>query len=324
MLYLFTLFILFHVGCPCSYTPECIDKDILLKNWDNTYMVKHYDKDKCCKKHKGIRMSIESALKNYKNVYLIGGSLLGIYRHNGMQVPWEKDGDLGILYDFNFKNITDLENMIYSASSNEIEIITNSQGAKYMMKVEFENITSFVDIFIFEKTSDDTFNYVKKDWASIEPALHYDDIYPLKICNFYDTEIKCFNKGISHLKKVYGDDVMYAPPEGEFISQNMMKAHYMRLRKKEVYMLLEIFILGLIIILGLFFCKTFSKRKKIIILGGYVLTLFFFMKLLYVFSRVSLAYHKNSNYHDNANLYHMDALKEIILEYNTQRRLILK
>lgn len=316
MLYLLILFFIFQTVKSCSFTPECVDKHILLQNWDNTFMVKHYNKQICCKKHKGIRIAIESALNHYDDVYLISGSLLGIYRHNGMQVPWEKDGDIMILYDPNKKTIKDLEKMIYSASDKKVQINTTVSGSKYIMEVRIENIKSFVDIFIFEQTSATTFNYVQQHWASIEPPLDYNDIYPLKTCKFYNKTIKCFNKGISHLKKVYGSDVMHAPPMGEFISQNMMKAHYMRLRKKEVYMLLKMFSVGLICILASFFRFNISTKKKIIILCGYVLCLIIYVRYLYFYSRVSLEHHKNTDYHDNANLYHIDALKEILFNYN--------
>ena len=88
-----------------AYTPECESAQVIKTKW-------HYGKDdynqiKCCKEHRFIRDSMTElwgALDHFNvTAWMDHGSAIGVARHGGTQVPWDYDGDIAVLMDFDEK-----------------------------------------------------------------------------------------------------------------------------------------------------------------------------------------------------------------------------
>ena len=87
---------------PCPYAPECASRSELTTRWGQGIVEKDsYEEDECCRIHSCIRTHLPrvfSALKRHGfDAWLVYGSALGQIRHNGTQIPWDRDADLAVM-----------------------------------------------------------------------------------------------------------------------------------------------------------------------------------------------------------------------------------
>jgi len=85
-----------------AYTPECESAEVIKTKWH--YGKDDYNQTKCCYEHRLIRdgmTELWDALDHFNvTAWMTCGSAIGIARHGGTQVPWDKDGDISVLMDF--------------------------------------------------------------------------------------------------------------------------------------------------------------------------------------------------------------------------------
>ena len=86
----------------CYYAPECKTQEELEKRWGDS-VIYRYNRLSCCKIHSALRVAIVEMFtvldKHGIISFLEAGSALGVVRHNGTQVPWTFDADIGFWID---------------------------------------------------------------------------------------------------------------------------------------------------------------------------------------------------------------------------------
>ena len=84
----------------CEHAPECTSRAKVVSKFGYT---DEYDADTCCRTHSIIRDAVHLvfAALRARNIicFLECGSVIGVRRHEGMQIPWEHDADIGFLID---------------------------------------------------------------------------------------------------------------------------------------------------------------------------------------------------------------------------------
>lgn len=83
--------------------------------------------------------------KNNIPYIMIGGTLLGSVRHNGL-IPWDTDGDLAVIN----KSFDEILTILKPLKKYNIEYYLNRYGG--IIKVKYKNSKEIIDIFILEKT----------------------------------------------------------------------------------------------------------------------------------------------------------------------------
>ncbi len=85
-----------------AYTPECESEEVIKTTWH--YGKDDYSQTNCCNEHRLIRdgmTQLWDALDQFNvTAWMEGGSAIGVARHGGTQIPWEYDGDIAVLMDF--------------------------------------------------------------------------------------------------------------------------------------------------------------------------------------------------------------------------------
>ena len=81
--------------------PECVSALNVWRRWGEG-VAADYNQSTCCRTHPAIREVVIDLMEalNQASVpwFLESGSLLGVVRHNNTQVPWETDGDIGVVF----------------------------------------------------------------------------------------------------------------------------------------------------------------------------------------------------------------------------------
>lgn len=160
---------------------------------DNLYLLM-YKLDKICKK-----FNIE--------YFIIAGTLLGAYRHNGL-MPWDDDIDIGIMEKY--QSILESEDFKYELDKNNMEIskpLSISFGYKIFIK---NKQFPFIDIFIYTQENNKIifkYDYPKKTWPN--EYFYYNELYPLKKYKFGNLILSGPNISTKYLKRSYGLSCFY-------------------------------------------------------------------------------------------------------------------
>ena len=219
--------------------PECIPKTDLLKEYGTDFPhVNAYNQLKCCNSHPLNRAGVVFAMKYFGEqlgipIQMEGGSLIGLLRHHGMQIPWTGDGDLLMVIDEvpgftsdNYKQVMLSANtyknktQIEKTGGHDFLIVMredswmNGMWFRLFVDKKSTGMHHYLDIFIWKKYSPS--NQVEPSIMSVTAftiELPYKMILPGKDCTFYNITLKhgCANDANGYISYVYGKHALIGP-----------------------------------------------------------------------------------------------------------------
>lgn len=210
-------------------TPECASESTVFSRWG----VKDYARKTCCKNHKLMKSMLLSVIDFFKKEsingwYIASGSLLGIVRHNGTQVPWTDDVDLQIFVGKGFSltrqnyiekflryNTYDYPFSLEKCFQPPRQICTTAFKVHPGPVVGSNDLFSLGPVLLDITPVIDTKDGRIRIWSGYAPWRKFkmlkSNVLPLRKCphgGVYGVETICPNKPNAFLADIYGSDFM--------------------------------------------------------------------------------------------------------------------
>jgi hypothetical protein len=257
-------------------TPECVSKATLIRNWGNLSAIKGYQQANCCKKHLVVKRGVVFAMEHFSKkmelpLILSGGSAIGQYRHDGMQVPWTNDGDMYAFLDVSSRlTVNNFRNKFLSINKdptlNETWYMVDS-GPHFALQYRNKKETfKPVDIFIYSKQTKNG----KTGMLPIHPGwaeqLYYpipmDVLFPAVDCHFYSNILRkgCARNIQAFLIHYYGKQVLIGPSKQDTSGYDSMKiTRFTEEKKAEIILFFEFCFVYFLFVSCVYYNK-FGKR----------------------------------------------------------------
>jgi phosphorylcholine metabolism protein LicD len=141
---------------------------------------------------------IDCTFKKTNTKYIIiGGTLLGCVRHNGL-IPWDKDADIAVL-NKSFKEILQI-----LKSLEKYNIISYMNMYNGIVKVKFNNSNTIIDIFILQKDKNNIYRFTSPyDTIYSNEYFNENELFPLKKYKFGPLDLYGPNVAINYLDRTY-------------------------------------------------------------------------------------------------------------------------
>lgn len=135
--------------------------------------------------------------KSNTNYTIIGGTLLGCIRHEGL-IPWDRDADIAVL-NKTFKEILEI---LKPLEKYNITSYLNTYNG--IIKVKFIDSDTIIDIFILEKNNDKIYRFTSP-YNLIYNNEYFEEyeLYPLKLYKFGPLILHGPNLPINYLDRSY-------------------------------------------------------------------------------------------------------------------------
>lgn len=201
----------------CYYAPECKTQEELEKRWGDS-VIDRYNRLSCCKIHSALRVAIVEMFtvldKHGIISFLEAGSALGVVRHNGTQVPWTFDADIGFWIDGEVLKMNTYEKIITSLVKDlpgwEVIVVHNldENGLGHCAQFQFveQSKSAHLDLFGYVGGKTDGVQLLGPCFPETRGSKPY--ILPPKRCKFYDTEVWCPRDPEMFVKAVYGEKAL--------------------------------------------------------------------------------------------------------------------
>jgi hypothetical protein len=182
----------------CYYAPECKSQEELAKRWGDS-VVYRYNRLSCCKIHSALRVAIVemfTVLDKHRIIsFLEAGSALGVVRHNGTQVPWTFDADIGFWIDGEVLKMNTYEKIITSLVEDlpgwKVIVVhkLDENGLGHCAQFQFveQSNSAHLDLFGYVGEKNDGVQLLGSCFPETRGSKPY--ILPPKRCKFYDTEV---------------------------------------------------------------------------------------------------------------------------------------
>ena len=194
LIFIFYLLFIFYNNIKKVYRKKVVD----LAFWRDKYQKHHNELLELIKK-------VIPYLEKWKITYWChAGTLLGYVRHKGF-IPWDDDVDFGYIDNGNIKNfIIDLKN-------NGFQINYKILGIELDFKHGFQiidktNYKMWIDMFKFThknnmllQTKQSNINFPRENY-------YYNDVFPLKKCNFNNIQLPIPNKSHRFCNRAYSSN----------------------------------------------------------------------------------------------------------------------
>ena len=210
----------------CRYATECEPDDKIAKQWGKSVTTR-YSQSYCCKVHVPQRYAILEIMKalerNKVIAFLESGTILGVRRHSGKQVPWTFDADIGFVVDGDVLKMHTFEKFIHRMVERELpgwtvktvhKLDQNGNGACGQIQLSDVNNNRF-DLLGYRHNhySDQDREKYGTDFGYLGTCFEYARkggkyIMPPRDCQFYDVTVKCPRDVDGYLAAVYGKDVL--------------------------------------------------------------------------------------------------------------------
>jgi lipopolysaccharide cholinephosphotransferase len=161
--------------------------------WKSKYDSHH---DKMYKLIKKVKYYLEKHKIDY---WIHAGTLLGYTRHNGI-IPWDDDIDFGYLKNDNINGLID------DLETNGFKIENSFFGFKIFDDSQDDKL--FVDMFEFTQTNNEFKQTYYSEMIWPKENYLYNELLPLKKCNFNGIILSCPNNPEKFCEKVYSKDYM--------------------------------------------------------------------------------------------------------------------
>ena len=169
-----------------------VNKAMDLNFWKSKYENHH---DKIYKFIEEIKYYLEKHKINY---WVHAGTLLGYLRHNGI-IPWDDDVDFGYIKN---DNIDDFMNDL---KKNNYPITDCLFGSKIH---SLDDKKVFIDLFEFQLSEGKFKQTARSEKVWPNENYLYDELLPLKECNFGGIKLFCPNKPESFCTRVYSKNYL--------------------------------------------------------------------------------------------------------------------
>ena len=242
--------------------PECIPKQDLLHQYGVAYPhVNKYTQTECCANHKLNRAGVLFAMAYFGKhlgipIQLDGGSLLGVLRHHGMQIPWTEDGDLLMVIDEVPAFTLDNYNQVMLSVNTSPHTTKLEQQLGHEFSVVLRNDTEwhkgmwfrlyvnkqhhFLDIFLWKKyPASHSVAWKTPSVMSIHAfqiEVPYSMMLPGKDCRFYNTILTkgCAQDAKGYITHAFGKHALGGPSKMDSGFDNNAVMKHLRKKQKDI------------------------------------------------------------------------------------------
>ena len=172
---------------------------LLIYKYRSNNIFTNIDQNKVNEIHQLLKYIHCTFTKTNTKYIVIGGTLLGCVRHNGL-IPWDNDADIAVLN----KSFKEILQILKSLEKDNIISYMNIYNG--IIKVKFNNSDTIIDIFILQKDNGNIYRF-SPPYNTTYPNEYFseNELFPLKKYTFGPLILYGPNLAINYLDRTYPD-----------------------------------------------------------------------------------------------------------------------